>query len=204
MSHSSWKVYLIIVLSIAKSVSSVDQFPSGLLTGQVCSSRPGNIQGKKNYYRVGVRKYITNYSYCRISDGICVSQCRRISDGMSFTINVTVKIDAYPNISEVEQGTTVVLVCRVVGVPYGSELTYNWTCASGNTRDNPSEPSQAGSRRQYNNTVVVDIVKEWDNGDYQCNVSNRSDGVILGSDTHRVSVTGLFTSLYYYHLIEFI
>ena len=94
-----------------------------------------------------------------------------------------------------------VLVCRVVGVPYGSELTYSWTCASGSTCDNPSEPSQRGSRRQYNDTVVVDIVREWDNGDYQCSVSNRSDGVILGSDTHRISVTGLFTSLYDSHLI---
>ena len=95
-----------------------------------------------------------------------------------------------------------VLVCRVVGVPYGSELTYSWTCASGSTCDNPSEPSQAGSRRQYNNTVIVDIVYERDNGDYQCSVSNRSDGVILGSDTHRISVTGLFTSLYECHLIK--
>ena len=108
---------------------------------------------------------------------------------MCFT--VIVKIDTFPNTTEVEQGTTVVLVCRVVGVPYGSELTYNWTCASGSTCNNPSEPSQRGSRRQYNNIVVVDIVKEWDDGDYQCNVSNRSDGVILGSDTHRISVTGL-------------
>ena len=90
-----------------------------------------------------------------------------------------------------EQGTTVVLVCRMVGVPYGSELTYNWTCASGGTCDNPSEPSQAGSRRQYNNTVVVDIVHRWDSGDYQCNVSDRRDGGILGSDIHRISVTGL-------------
>ena len=122
---------------------------------------------------------------------------------MNFTINVTVKIDAYPNICEVEQGTTVVLVCRVVGVPYGSELTYSWTCSSGSTCDNPSEPSQYGSRRQYNNTVVVDIVKEWENGDYQCNVSNRRDGVILRSDTHRISVTSMFTTLYDCHLIEF-
>ena len=120
---------------------------------------------------------------------------------MCFTINVTVKIDAYPNTSEVEQGTTVVLVCREVGVPYGSELAYNWTCARGRTCDNPSKQSQPGSRRQYNNTVVVDIVNERDNGDYQCNVSNRRDGVILGSDTHRISVTGLFTSLYDCHLI---
>ena len=120
----------------------------------------------------------------------------------SLTFKFTVKIDTYPNTTEVEQGTTVVLVCRVVGVPYGSELTYSWTCASGSTCDNPSEPSQYGSRRQYNNTVVVDIVNVWDNGDYQCNVSNRSDGVILGSDTHRISVTGLFTSLYDCNLIK--
>ena len=39
---------------------------------------------------------------------------------------ITVKIDAYPNTTEVEQGTTVVLVCRVVGVPYGSVLP-PWT-----------------------------------------------------------------------------
>ena len=31
-------------------------------------------------------------------------------------------------------------------------------------------------------------------------VSNIKDGVILGSDTHRISVTGLFTSLYDCHL----
>ena len=115
---------------------------------------------------------------------------------MCFTVNVTVKIDTYPNTSEVEQGTTVVLVCRVVGVAYGSELTYKWTCASGSTCDNPSEPSQHGSRRQYNNTVVVDIVHNGDNGDYQCNITNRRDGVKLGSDTHRISVTGLSTYIY--------
>ena len=108
-----------------------------------------------------------------------------------YTLTVTVNIDAYPNTTEVEQGITVVLVCRVVGVPYGSELTYSWTCASGRTCDNPSKLSQVGSRRQYNNTVVVDIIKEWENGDYKCSVSNRSDGMILGSDTHRISVTGL-------------
>ena len=56
--------------------NSINQLPSGLLTGHVCSSRPDNIQGKKSYYRVLVR-YITDYSYftcCKISDGICVSQ----------------------------------------------------------------------------------------------------------------------------------
>ena len=68
----------------------------------------------------------------------------------------------------------------------------------------PTQTMLPASRLHYRNMsvnyvkttthVVVDIVKEWDNGDYQCNVSNRSDGVILGSDTHRISVTGLFTS----------
>ena len=104
---------------------------------------------------------------------------------------VHVKIDAYPNTSEVEQGTTVVLVCRVSGIPYGTELIYNWTCADGYSCGKTNE-SNSGSRRQYNNTVVVDIVKYWDNGDYQCNVSNMNNGVILGSDTHRINVTGWF------------
>ena len=107
------------------------------------------------------------------------------------TFIIIVKIDTYPNTTEVEQGTTVVLVCRVVGVPYGSELTYSWTCASGRTCDNPSEPPEHGSRRQYNNTVVVDIVHDGDSGDYQCSVFNRRDGVILGSDTHRIRFTSL-------------
>ena len=39
-----------------------------------------------------------------------------------------VVIDAYPNNATVEQGTTLVLVCRVVGVQSTTVLSYQWTC----------------------------------------------------------------------------
>ena len=42
-----------------------------------------------------------------------------------------VVIDAYPNTAMVEQGTTLILVCRDVGVPSTTVLSYQWTCPRG-------------------------------------------------------------------------
>ena len=47
---------------------------------------------------------------------------------------VTVVIDGYTHNSiltsgdSVPLGTQIILVCRVVGLPYGTPLSYNWTC----------------------------------------------------------------------------
>ena len=40
-------------------------------------------------------------------------------------------LDAYPNTAMMELGSTLVLVCRVVGVPSTTVLSYQWTCPGG-------------------------------------------------------------------------
>ena len=42
-----------------------------------------------------------------------------------------VVIDSYPPVTAVEQGKSIVLVCRVVGVLPSVTLSYSWTCDGG-------------------------------------------------------------------------
>ena len=42
-------------------------------------------------------------------------------------------IDSYPPVTTVEQGESIVLVCRVVGVLPSVTLSYSWTCRNGRT-----------------------------------------------------------------------
>ena len=101
----------------------------------------------------------------------------------------TVVIDAYPNTSQVSQGTTVVLVCHVAGVPSDTMVTYQWSCPSYGCNARGLQPDgNITSRRQEGNTVVVDVVNTTDSGTYTCNV--RSSGSSLGSGTHSIGVNG--------------
>ena len=73
---------------------------------------------------------------------------------------VTVVIDGYTHNSiltsgdSVPLGTQIILVCRVVGVPYGTPLNYTWTCPNG---------YQCETERSYvrkihsNHTLAVNI-----------------------------------------------
>ena len=42
----------------------------------------------------------------------------------------SVVLDAYPNTATMELGSTLFLVCRVVGVPSTTVLSYQWTCGA--------------------------------------------------------------------------
>ena len=48
----------------------------------------------------------------------------------SFTLSAVV-IDSYPPVTTVEQGESIVLVCRVVGVLPSVTLYYSWICNGG-------------------------------------------------------------------------
>ena len=50
----------------------------------------------------------------------------------SFAFSAVV-IDSYPPVTTVEQGESIVLVCRVVGVLPSVTLSYSWTCRNGRT-----------------------------------------------------------------------
>ena len=105
---------------------------------------------------------------------------------VSFFPVYTVVIDAYPNTTEVEQGTTVVLVCRVVGVPSTTVLSYQWTCPGGSCDAGAVDPEWA-AKVQQGNILVVNVRNGNDAGDYTCRVMDSSTQ--LASQTHSVTVT---------------
>ena len=87
-----------------------------------------------------------------------------------------VVIDAYPNTTTVEQGTTLVLVCRVVGVPSTTVLSYQWTCPGGSCDAGAVDPEWA-AKVQQGNILVVNVRNSRDNGDYTCIVRNSTKAV---------------------------
>ena len=92
-----------------------------------------------------------------------------------------VVIDAYPSTAEVEQGTTLVLVCRVVGVPFTTVLSYQWTCPGGSCDAGAVDPEWA-AKVQQGNILVVNVRNGNDAGDYTCTVVEED------STTHQVAV----------------
>ena len=98
----------------------------------------------------------------------------------------TVVIDAYPNTTMVEQGTTLILVCRVVGVPSTSVLSYQWTCPGGYCDAGAVDPEWA-ARIQQGNILVVNVRRaNGDNGAYTCTVMANTQQV--GTATYTLSV----------------
>ena len=81
---------------------------------------------------------------------------------------LAVVIDAYPNSSMVEQGTTLILVCRVVGVPSTTVLSYQWTCPGSYCDAGGVDPEWA-ARIQQDNILVVNVRRQdVDNGVCNC------------------------------------
>ena len=120
----------------------------------------------------------------------------------------TVVIDAYPNTAEVEQGTTLVLVCRVVGVPSTTVLNYQWTCPGGSCDAGAFDPEWA-AKVQQGNILVVNVRNGNDTGDYTCTVveeDSTTHGQQVGVDVFMLSVASEYSLLllivfvvYYYY-----
>ena len=85
----------------------------------------------------------------------------------------------------VEQGTTLILVCRVVGVASTTVLSYQWTCPGGYCDAGAVDPEWA-ARIQQDNILVVNICNGNDNGTYTCIVmANRQQ---VGNTNYTLSV----------------
>ena len=98
-----------------------------------------------------------------------------LSNRTSFS--TTVVIDAYPNTAAVQQGDAVVLVCRVVGVPSTTVLSYQWTCPGGYCDAGGVDPEWA-ARIQQGNILVVNVRRQVnDNGVYTCTVQDNTQQV---------------------------
>ena len=96
-----------------------------------------------------------------------------------------VVIDAYPNTTTVKQGTTLILVCRVVGVSSTTVLSYQWTCPGG--CDAGAVDPEWAAKIQQGNILVVNVRRaNDDNGAYTCTVMANTQQV--GTATYTLSV----------------
>ena len=81
-----------------------------------------------------------------------------------------------------------VLVCRVVGVPASTILSYDWTCPGA------GDPCNAGAvdhvwaaKVQQGNILVVNVCNGNDNGEYTCTVRKDMGQMLTARYTLRVA-----------------
>ena len=111
---------------------------------------------------------------------------------------VTVVIDGHTHNStltsgdSVTLGTQIILVCWVVGLPYGTPLNYTWTCPNG-----PCEVEGEYGRKVYNEHIlVVNAMSTRDGGAYTCQVTATGRQEATGSFS--LNVTGMCVCLALY------
>ncbi len=73
----------------------------------------------------------------------------------------------FANEDEIRLGRQLILVCRVVGLPYGTPLSYTWTCPNG-----PCEVEGYYGRKVYNEHILaINTTSTSDGGTYTCQVT---------------------------------
>ena len=113
---------------------------------------------------------------------------------------VTVVIDGYTHNSTltsgdaVSLGTQIILVCRVVGLPYGTPLSYTWTCP-GFTHE---KCGSVHGRKIYNEHILaVSITSTLGGGTYTCQVT-ATGGQEVTERSFSLTVTGMCVCLVLY------
>ena len=80
-------------------------------------------------------------------------------------------------------GTTIVLVCRISGIPHGIQTNYHWTCPNG-----PCQQTGYDGRKINNNIITINITSTSDGGTYTCNVT--AEGTEEASQLFQLNVNG--------------
>ena len=113
-----------------------------------------------------------------------------------FNLTVIVVIDGYTHNStltsgdSVPLGTQLILVCQVVGLPYGTPLSYNWTCPNGQSK----VEGYYGRKVYSEHILAVNTISTSDGGTYTCCVT--STGGKQANANFTLNVTGMpFTTL---------
>ena len=108
---------------------------------------------------------------------------------------VTVVIDGYTHNSiltsgdSVSIGNQIILVCRVVGLPYGTPFSYTWACPNG-----PCEVEGYYGRKVYNEHILaVNTTSTRDGGVYTCQVTAK--GGQEANESFSLTVTGMCVCL---------
>ena len=116
---------------------------------------------------------------------------------------VTVVIDGYTHNSTLTSGDTVplgtqiILVCRVVGLPYGTPLNYTWTCQNGDciSKVANGSPTYNYGRKIYNDSILaVNTTNTYYGGTYTCRVTATGGQEATGS--FNINVTGMHACMY--------
>ena len=143
--------------------------------------------------------YTLQYDHIRITAVILhkntyehkLAFCGNIMCSISVLV-VTVVIDSYTNNSTLTSGdsvpleTQIILVCWVVGLPYGTSLNYTWTCPIG-----PCEVEGYYGRKVYSEHILaVNTTSTSDGGTYTCQVTATGGQEATGSFT--LIVTGRY------------
>ena len=115
----------------------------------------------------------------------------------SSTVTVVIEGYTYNSIltsgDSVPFGTQIILVCRVVGLPYGTPLSYNWTCTNGYQ----CETERSHVRKIHSNhTLAINITSTLAGGTYACQVTATGGHEATGSFT--LTVTGMCVCLVLY------
>ena len=112
---------------------------------------------------------------------------------------VTVVIDGYTHNSiltsgdSVPLGTQIILVCQVVGLPYGTPLSYTWTC------QNRYQCASKHDRTIHNEHILaVNTTSSSDGGTYTCQVTATGGQEATGSFEFTLTVTGMCVCLVLY------
>ena len=107
----------------------------------------------------------------------------------SCTGSLSVLINGYRHNStltsgdSVPLGTQIILVCQVVGLPYGTPLNYTWTCPNG-----PCKVEGYYGRTVYNEHILaVNTTSASDGGTYTCQVTATGGQEATGNFTLRVT-----------------
>ena len=94
-----------------------------------------------------------------------------------YTVNSTLNSPA-----TLPLGTTVILVCRLSGIPHGLQINYHWTCPNG-----PYQQTGYAGRKINNNIIAINITSTRDGGTYTCDVTTHRR---KASQQFQLKVTG--------------
>ena len=78
-----------------------------------------------------------------------------------YTVNSTLNSPA-----TLPLGTTLILVCRLSGIPHGQQTTYTWTCPN-----TPCQQTGYAGRKINNNIIAINTTSTSDGGTYTCTVT---------------------------------
>ena len=111
--------------------------------------------------------------------------------------DVQVVVDGYTRTTTLMSGRSVpfgqpiILVCQIVGLPYGTQLSYTWSCPNG-----PCEVEGYYDRKIYNEHILaVNTTSKSDGGTYTCQVTATAGQEASGNFTLRL--TGMPCTILY-------